>query len=908
MATLNNQWQELKLSLAAVVKANPELQLRAADLLQLVEADDPDVRGLTDKCRALRASSAPLSADGKAPSPRCSGLPCTGEHGEVKTESKTAPVSRPPSPSPRPVPTGPFACPRYADTGFCYLPGCRDVHPPEWSRQNAIQAYVNEAIAAQLRQKQHDIERLATEQAARYALAAQATAPQAAPRTQRPAKRGRPASNTSTPRSWKRNRFAERRDSFDLEDLDQALEDVPRSRPKRPDPRRRLVGIEPNPGPGWRDQLRDLTFAIHGDYCGPGWTGRSFAEPNFAQPPKDALDAVCRRHDYNYTRMPKQRADAIMARELESHTFNPLRPRRSLIALAAKHAFRYMAGGVEPGPDPEYPWDTEPSGREFRAPPRVLTPRHGASPLPPLASTATTQAVELNPGPGGRAGPRSASSRTRGSAGGAVYRARDLLFSGTISTNLPAGTVIFSCPINPSGKAVAGSPSITAAYLNYRALEYEMFDIQARFIVKRTGAMTLGGTFTHGIDSDVSDVLPTGLEAVQRLEGQGGSTHTYAEGGTAGYNRVNAARFVSKYWLNPLATSDPRTCAKGKYWLVTNEPPQSWFAGGASTAVSQFIQVFIEYRVTFYNPTLEVSTSSIGLGNLTLVDSALTTLATTNPLSIGATMTTKTTDGESVGLVVTTDGTGSVLAFPAANFEDVSTIILFFATVGNSVSYTCTEVSGATGAAVTTLNSSGYGTVVRVTLANATANYTVGSTCYRRVRGGWTTLIGSPSMPVYATVRIVSNTTASVTQVCFGVSSLAANMGFAAKMARCAGPACAEYYAYRTWDRVRPFEDHLALHLARERAAQRDLTLATTAQATRVAQQRVSHGPPPPDPGDYKTQEDFQAACDRWYATITEWPGDSPGPQAAAPTQRFADTRPTPAKPRPPPLDLRLAG
>lgn len=76
-----------------------------------------------------------------------------------------------------------------------------------------------------------------------------------------------------------------------------------------------LVGVEPNPGP----DLVNLTpsFALHGNYVGPGHTGaKRLGDVDWSTKPIDALDAAARSHDWHYSQQPANRgaADEVLAK------------------------------------------------------------------------------------------------------------------------------------------------------------------------------------------------------------------------------------------------------------------------------------------------------------------------------------------------------------------------------------------------------------------------------------------------------------------------------------------------------------------------------------------------------------------------------------------------------------------
>lgn len=403
--------------------------------------------------------------------------------------------------------------------------------------------------------------------------------------------------------------------------------------PVQDSPAPRLVGVELNPGP-FKDALRSLTFPIHGKYGGPGYTaGRFGGKPDWNVKPVDAQDEAYRRHDYNYTRMPKDKADRILANDLSVLKTNPaLHPRNALIAAGAKMAFKLL-GSKTGTRSVDYPWT------KYSKTSKVRT-------RPPPVSTAATQAVEPNPGPpksmqrprtqtkrkkrgvrmakrNGKkavqaAAPSRAPVRARpsGQRGDSIARnipdrldRTDMVLNTSVdgTAPIPAGVPICRIPINPmgDGNTSATNPTgLNCQLLNYYSVLWENWDANITMIIKPTGNNFVTGTFTAGFDMDCKDRVPTLDQLIQ----QGGRTFTYAKGGRVGYAPGNRTKAVSWYWTQANG-SDPRLYTKGVFYVLSNETPTTYGNAGAVTGAVVPFQIHCHYTFRYKNPTFEPATA-----------------------------------------------------------------------------------------------------------------------------------------------------------------------------------------------------------------------------------------------------------------------------------------------------------
>lgn len=674
-----------------------------------------------------------------------------------------------------------------------------------------------------------------------------------------------------------------------------------------------LVGVEPNPGPF--GALRKLKFKMHGNYGGPGYSAGKFTEtPDWNVKSVDEQDEVYRKHDYDYTKMDKDNADALLVERMKKLGAWKAGAKGQLAALG----FHFMGMGRKPTrPKYTYPWEEKRLTSTRVHPPRpepaidhgrrVEAGGHGM-PLPtpvaasagehklhdPQAATSATMAVEPNPGPpkrrarsasrkgsrksskGGKRrshsakGSRKGKRSHKGGGGGGTGRPRkgpgargkgaaasagqknqsapftrtDLVYSGTVSGAAVPGTVLYSAAINPSGLQVGTSNSIIATYLNYESRKWEQFDCQVHFTVKATGATTIAGTFAHGIDSDVTDVLPGGtIEAVQRLTGQGGNVNTWAAGGRAEFNKLNSAKATPRYWVQPASDSDSRLVAKGKYWLIVNEPTTSYFAAGSGQAVNVNFQVFAHYTFRFYNATLEITQGLAG-GQSGLWWDNSSGVSNTDPLGFGsvnlATLWNLAPSNAQNDLWVYTDGTQGIMYFGVGGNDNVNYVVVACEVTGTTPRCAVTAAGGATLVKqIDTASSTDETNNTILGLSNTSAQVSVTGTAFRKVNGGFQTYL-NPTFRHYGGAVFSGFGGTTITAASVSVASFQTYTPTATdRMLLCAGPATMEYKHINSWDCSTSLEKHLETKRAQDRQRESDLRLIMSDQKRLEAEHRL---------------------------------------------------------------------
>jgi len=675
---------------------------------------------------------------------------------------------------------------------------------------------------------------------------------------------------------------------IDIEDL--VAEPKPPTQLRK---KRRLVGIEENPGPD--PPHKYPSFKFHGNYGGPGYSsGRFTDKPDWDVPSTDAVDEVFKKHDYDYGTMTHKQADALAVSRLKKLNPSPLSA-AGLKAQVAALGFHALSGASKPPPDRQtYPWQNK------LRPPRVSHLRGQSTPNPapaaqgggrtiasgdPVTLTSAGMAIHPNPGP-----PKSRSSKgrkrkkmpskkrrksTKGkrsrkgskkkaksgggprpgprvrapSAQGVVFSRTDLLFSGQVTSNQP-GSVLYSAAVNPSGVPINGSQSIVAEYLNYEAAKFEMWDCSIHFIVKALGATTIAGTFTHGIDADVTDQLPVGtIAAVQRLTGQGGETQTFADGGRVTFNKLNRAKPVSKYWTQPANDSDSRSVAKGKYWLILNEPPQSFFAAGTGQSVSPNFQVFAEYTFRFFNATLEQSTSLSGISAGLVLNDPSSAGGAADPLDftnvIGQTLDVPSIPASMTDMIVVATAGKSYIYFGTGAFDNLNYVMLTMLVAGTGLVGAVRQVGGGGGTPASSVQGYSILTSTQSTfmdvigLSTQSASVTLSGTAYRKINGGWQTLL-NPSFRHYGAVSLVYTSATTIASSLVTLSPFQSYVPTATdKMFLCAGPGTAEYKYIDTWDHSGSLELHIAECRKKDDQKEKDLRTIIADQRRLEAEHRL---------------------------------------------------------------------
>lgn len=410
-----------------------------------------------------------------------------------------------------------------------------------------------------------------------------------------------------------------------------------------------LVGIEPNPGP-----FRPA-FRAHGRYCGPKYTGGQFNGHRFFESPDDRLDAVCKRHDYNYTRMPEPAADAIMISELDAD-FSEI-PRGNLKATAMKYGFLAKNLGRPSHPGPQaYPWDR-----------RIV------------ASTATTQAVEPNPGPKGQrkmlkqhgpkrgGGPKARAPRARPSAPVALgsipmtsramrvthsgkdtvtLSGRDFLQTISIASSDAVGDVKSNIPIHPD--AFAGTNRLAVMSQLYERYLFHPGSGRStgcRFHLQSSAPTSDSGSVAVAIDMDPGDAqLPqTGLGAQAKAWALGHNGHIVHvwENTTIALPNTHQQK---DYWVDDGA-SDPRLCMQGRFYAIVAVVP----------ATTMYYDLWMDWHITFRVNQLDVAFTATGIG---LTNPSTTGASAANPLGTAAPSSTSNLPS---GIGIAYNGTDSLI-------------------------------------------------------------------------------------------------------------------------------------------------------------------------------------------------------------------------------------------------------
>jgi len=672
--------------------------------------------------------------------------------------------------------------------------------------------------------------------------------------------------------------------------LEQVMAEEPPAKRRKLDP---LVGVEPNPGPpGGKGGAHGYpSFKFHGNYGGPGYSSGKFTDtPDWAVPATDEVDEVFKKHDHDYGTMTHQQADALAVTRLKK--ISPSVSTRYAKAQIAALGFHVKSLAAEGPPDRvSYPWDDKLRPTRVReGKRRQSTPnpapalQEGGRPLSaaddPVTLTSAGMAIHPNPGPpkshkgkrsrsasrkgtrkrstsrkrarsaprsnkgrkssskrghGPQAGPGSRGKGASVSAGQRAqnqpFRRTDLLFSGTVNGSSAPGTVLYSAAVNPSGKAVGLSNSIIAEYLNYEAAKWEQFDCTVEFTVKATGAMTVSGTFTHGVDSDVTDVLPGGtIAAVQRLTGQGGHTSTFAKGGSVGYNKLNSSKSQSKYWVQPANDSDSRSVAKGKYWLILNDPTASYFSTGAGQAVDIRFQVFVTYTFRFFNATLELPNSLAGTDSGLVLNQAAGGTAT-DPLNFAA-LSTAVIDPSTVpsaqnDIWLTNNGIDDYIVFGVGANDNTNYVAIVVGCSGTSPALTSATPGG--GATLVSASELYAGTVAEVVysfvvgLASTSAPVAF-SGAWKKVTGGFQQQLGTVPIRNYGYISfhgtgVFANSTLQITTYQNYIPTGTDRMFLSA------GPGTIEHKHTMDWDYMGPLEAHVERKLAADRSRASDIKL-----------------------------------------------------------------------------------
>ncbi len=434
-----------------------------------------------------------------------------------------------------------------------------------------------------------------------------------------------------------------------------------------------LIGIEPNPGP-WASVLRRLRFRLHGNYGGPGYSSRSYGKPDWQVPPTDALDAVFRQHDYDYTRMGKRDADALMVQRLAAGDYGHIK-HGNLKATLARVGFTIMNLGLPAVPErSDYPW--------------VQKPR----PAPKVA-TAATVAVEPNPGPPKgrrlqaarrpkalkqliRSLPKTAVKRMKSTAvrprrfqaptarGPPVtlpglkmarrnlrivasdrdtitLEGQDFLTTCVLATTNAVGDTLFQTPIHPDMFQDSTRLSIISQV-------YERYKFHgATFHVSSSAPTSDSGAFAIAIDDDPGDnVLPIN-------SGPSAKAWAIAHNGhivKAWENTTITARKETQqkdYFIDD-ANSDPRLTLQGRLYMFASVIP--------TTTV--YYDVWMTWRVTLRVNQLDIALSPSVVGYLALSN---TNLTAANPFFGGTAPTTTTNIPAGLGLAYT--GSNSYLYF-----------------------------------------------------------------------------------------------------------------------------------------------------------------------------------------------------------------------------------------------------
>jgi hypothetical protein len=666
---------------------------------------------------------------------------------------------------------------------------------------------------------------------------------------------------------------------------------------------------------GVADTIRDRTqFAAHGNWGGPGWSAGKFTrDPDWSVPAADGLDEIYKMHDHDYGTMPRPMADALLIRRLRQYLtaggegfVNNAKARASIAAFKLLNVGKTLRS-AEPG-RAAYPWtneakdakprkrvrfdwagpDNPPPQYHFR-PSALATPAHA-----PPAVTATTMAVEPNPGPPKRAksakgrrrktkrpARRAASAKGRraprmpitilansqrrrktkaSTVGTASKRMRwtgkDLVYIGvadfTNAANQVPGVVVWSCPLtpinagSPASSTPQGLPSLAA---NQMCTFWEKFRfLKLRVTVKGTGNKFTSGRYVVGFEQDVTDDEIASVPGVQRLLRQGGRSVTIPDGGSVDLPR----EFVPKdfLFLQPNG-SDLRITTQGKIWVITEEPAQAYASSGSSNYVKAPLEVYIDWLLEFSGPTLEpVAGGSLVPQPVSMTWKQSTSAALgTDPLNVGQLATwwnngATTKYAASNGIIIAYDGTYSYVLFPDNSPWDLITTANYALGIATSNASPVLNTGGCGGATFTngqgaTQNSTGIatnGTIALATTLSTISSISSMTAAYQYWNNSWTTLVGFGAINTWGGIRI-TGTLSTATLTFFTIAGVVAyTPDIADKMALHGGPCTTHGMALESWDMTTSFVEHTK-RFAAAREAKQTQVLELAAENARLRRQ-----------------------------------------------------------------------
>jgi len=498
--------------------------------------------------------------------------------------------------------------------------------------------------------------------------------------------------------------------------------------------------------------------------------------------------------------------------------------------------------------------------------------------IEPLVKDAAAMVIEPNPGPGGtrrsrkgssksrrgssrkrtpsrrrsasqkssrKRGPRKGRSQSMKGRSGRdtrtkrtlIFEREDLVYQGTLtpvspSVPQPAGTVVYSVGINPKGGGSLTSTSnasIPALALNYEAAKWENFDCKVEFKIRKVGSGYVGGLGMAGIEMDVTDAMPSGVEGLQRLKVQGGKSFAWSEGASIGYSPLNRERFVKSYFVDSNG-SDPRMWTKGKFWLLQEEPPTTWISS-SQTYVPIPITIHLKYSFRFSNATLEPNVSPLNSSGLLQAQSNKTAnQSATNPIALGQmgawnnTAVIATCLADTIGVVVYSDSGADHVMFPTGTmFDNVSTVLMSASyNASTATALVVAAEGGATAGAVHSLTSAAVGAnnIFTVQLAQTATSPVfpspVGSIYQLTAKNTWTAIPNLPPL-TWGGVRINAGGASGFSQSSISMTILQTYfLSLLDRQILCSGPATLEHKALQSWKWDSPLSDHVREFAARE--------------------------------------------------------------------------------------------
>lgn len=408
----------------------------------------------------------------------------------------------------------------------------------------------------------------------------------------------------------------------------------------------------PGEGPGIWDTVTaapaKLRFKYHGNWGGPNYGGGkhlSFGEiPDWNVPPIDELDATFRRHDYNYTRMPQNKADKIWVQEAKR-----LPPSlKAQLAMLGFHLKSIDAGSITPGwtyphvEEPtDYPWEIRPKEKAERigeasnpGPPKGGKQKRGKKSKKPQgkkvymvaakprvqvpkkkmkAMVAKVSKMVKAPVTSLVRAPQKGFKLYRGTRGSVIMEGQIVLVDmNNLAADLPAYTSIFNSKTVNNNATNAGNPPFIA--LNPYALMaiagnwggetdvaamadfYEHWTGEFHMEFKSGTTTGIGGMWTAWFDKDSADrdYIAGDPSIVQEAELHGGKQTPIYESFSMSF------KTKKRMWLRSASQTDIRTVNLANFYVIAN---QKLYALDAATHTIPYGELICRYKIKFSTRT-----------------------------------------------------------------------------------------------------------------------------------------------------------------------------------------------------------------------------------------------------------------------------------------------------------------